>query len=97
NTVYYAMGKKKELKAQGIIVGKTTLTGPSVDASNFTEVDLRELSSIDFPPTVKKAVLLTSHPAGSYTLVKEGKVMTKLTIDNPEAFWSVSKYLVISY
>ena len=38
---------------------------------------------------------MTSHPEGSYTFVKEGKVITELSITNPEEFWSVSKYLVI--
>ena len=38
---------------------------------------------------------MTSHPAGSYKLdVVNGKT-EKLTITDPNAFWSVSKYLVV--
>ena len=39
----------------------------------------------------KKAKLATNHPAGSYRL--EGA--DKLVITDPNAFWSLSKYLVI--
>ena len=69
-----------------------TLQGVVNDA-DFTKADLRNVSSI--PLNVKKATLMTSHPEGSYTFVKEGKVITELSITNPEEFWSVSKYLVI--
>ena len=96
NTVFYTMGTKKELKAKGILEGGLlkvrTLQGVVNDA-DFTKADLRNVSSI--PLNVKKATLMTSHPEGSYTFVKEGKVITELSITNPEEFWSVSKYLVI--
>ena len=66
----------------------------SATMPDFTKADLRNVSSI--PLNVKKATLMTSHPEGSYTFVeKEGKVITELSITNPEEFWSVSKYLVI--
>ena len=96
NTVFYTIGTKKELKAKGILEGGIlkvrTLQGVVNDA-DFTKADLRNVSSI--PLNVKKATLMTSHPEGSYTFVKEGKVITELSITNPEEFWSVSKYLVI--
>ena len=43
----------------------------------------------------KRADLLTTHPAGSYALVKDEKGQLTLVINNPDEFWSVSKYLVI--
>ena len=96
NTVFYTIGTKKELKAKGILEGGIlkvrTLQGVVNDA-DFTKADLRNVSSI--PLNVKKATLMTSPPEGSYTFVKEGKVITELSITNPEEFWSVSKYLVI--
>ena len=96
NTVFYTIGTKKELKAKGILEGGIlkvkTLQGVVNDA-DFTKADLRNVPSI--PLNVKKATLMTSHPEGSYTFVKEGKVITELSITNPEEFWSVSKYLVI--
>lgn len=76
---------KKELKAKGILEGGIlkvrTLQGVVNDA-DFTKADLRNVSSI--PLNVKKATLMTSHPEGSYTFVKEGKVITELSITNPK-------------
>jgi hypothetical protein len=43
----------------------------------------------------KRAELLTTHPAGSYELVKDAKGQLTLKITNPTEFWSVSRYLVI--
>ena len=38
---------------------------------------------------------MTSHPAGSYTLQPDANKQYVLRINNPEAFWSTSKYLVV--
>ncbi len=38
---------------------------------------------------------MTNHPAGSYTLEKDAQNQYVLRINNPQEFWSVSKYLVI--
>jgi hypothetical protein len=43
----------------------------------------------------KSAELLTAHPAGSYTLVRDNNKQYILKITNPDTFWSTSKYLVI--
>ncbi|MEG1573448.1 MAG: hypothetical protein RR293_05855 [Bacteroidales bacterium] len=94
NTVYYAFGTTKELKAQNIIAsrGKNLLKG-DFNKSYFTKTDLRNLKSI--PLGVKKAKLLTTHPEGSYTMQKDENKVITLEINNPEKFWSTSKYLVI--
>jgi len=44
---------------------------------------------------VKKAKLLSTHPEGSYTMLKNGKTIDKLVINSPKTFWSISKFLVI--
>ena len=43
----------------------------------------------------KKAKLLTTHPAASYELTKGADKNLTLKINDPEAFWSISKYLVV--
>ena len=59
----------------------------------FKQVDITQM--LEIPVNAKKAKLITSHPAGSYKMdAVEGKT-DKLTITDPNAFWSVSKYLVI--
>lgn len=94
NKVFYAFGTSKELREQNIIEsrGKNLLKG-DYNKDYFTEVDLRELKSI--PLGAKKAKLLTAHPDGSYTLQKDENGILTLVIDNPEEFWSSSRYLVI--
>lgn len=93
NTVYYTVSKYKDLKANGVVIKGRALQG-EVNNALFTEVDLRNLTSI--PLNVKKKpTILTAHPATSYTVVKEGKVYTEIAITNPAEFWSVSRYLVV--
>jgi outer membrane murein-binding lipoprotein Lpp len=101
NTAYYAYGTAKELKRQGVItkeggfigIGKSDAMMKDFNKNYFTKIDITQITSI--PLAVKKAKLLTSHPSGSYKFDgPEGKV-EKLTITNPEEFWSNSKYLVI--
>ena len=43
----------------------------------------------------RSAKLLTSHPASSYTLDQDAQKQYVLRIQNPQLFWSASKYLVI--
>ncbi len=43
----------------------------------------------------KSATILTAHPAGSYTLVRDANKQYVLKITNPDTFWSTSKYLVV--
>lgn len=94
NTVYYAFGTAKELKAQNIIAsrGKDLLKG-DFNKSYFTKVDMRNLKNI--PLGAKKTKVLTTHPDGSYTMQKDENKVITLVINNPENFWSTSKYLVV--
>ena len=62
-----------------------------VPAESFTQADKRELNEIVFEG--KKVKVLSAHPVESYTIVnKDNQVI--LQINNPELFWSVTKYLV---
>ncbi|MCP9611164.1 hypothetical protein [Coprobacter tertius] len=98
NTVYYAFGTDKELKEQKIISGgglfkaKDVLKG-DFNKNYFTAEDMRTLKTI--PLESKKAKLLTNHPAGTYTFVKNAEGMLTFEITDPSSFWSLSKYLVI--
>lgn len=91
NTVYYIGAKKKELKEQGILTSKYILRS-EVPTESFTKADKRELSEITFEG--KKITVLSAHPIESYTIVKNDNQVT-LQISDPEAFWSVTKYLVM--
>lgn len=91
NTGYYFLANKKTLKEKGL----KTLQGATINESICTKVDIREFTEL--PLGCKKAVLLTSHPSNSYSLVKtsdEDKNLI-LKITNYKAFWANSKKLVI--
>lgn len=90
---WYVFGTKKELKEQGIVKSSQVLKNSDFNKDYFTKIDTRVVKSIKLYS--KSASLLTSHPAGSYSLETDVQKQYTLYIHNPEKFWSVSKYLVI--
>lgn len=96
NTCYYAIGSKAELKDRRIIetgfLRKTKLLKGDFDQSFFTTADKRTLSRIALHS--KKAQILTNQPEGSY-IIDDDNGQKILVITNPDAFWSLSNYLVI--
>lgn len=93
NTAFYVFGTKKELKTQNILSGSDVLRSSGFNRDYFTKIDIRNTKVINLYS--KKAELLTNHPASSYTLEKNAQKQYVLRINNPQAFWSTSKYLVI--
>jgi len=92
NTVWYCVGSSRELKDWDVVSGKTIM--PNGSNSFFTAVDKREFSYL--PLASKRATILTTHPEGSYDLVKGEDKMLTLKVLDKNAFWSVSRYLIIS-
>lgn len=93
HTAYYVFGTKKELREQHIISRGDVLRSGTFNKDYFTTIDLRVTKTVKLYS--KSAKLATSHPAGSYTLDKDAQGQYILHITKPEAFWSVSRYLVI--
>ena len=93
NTAWYVYGTAKELKEQNILRGGKVLSSAEFNKGYFTEIDVR----VDrvFPLYAKHAQLLTTHPAGSYEFVKDADKLLTLNVLDFEAFWSVSRYMVI--
>ncbi len=90
NVVYYIGATRRELKENGILNRRDVLK-TDVPTNLFTQADKRDLNEIVF--NAKKVFVLTSHPVNSYTLV-EGEGTVTVQINDPEAFWSVSRYMV---
>lgn len=99
NKAFYVIGTAKELKEQGIITktggfagvgGVKSINTAGLNKSYFTQVDIR--SETNIPLMAKKAKLITSHPDGSFELAAD---FSSITIKDPQAFWSMSKYLVV--
>lgn len=93
NAAWFVFGTKSELKAQKILQSGDVLKSADFNKDYFTQIDIRTTKEIKLYS--KRADLLTTHPAGSYELVKDDKGQLILKITNPNEFWSVSKYLVI--
>ncbi len=93
NTAWYVYGTAKELKEQNILRGGKVLSSADFNKDYFTEIDIR----VDrmFPLYAKRAELLTTHPQGSYEFTKDEDRQLTLHVIDFEAFWSVSRYMVI--
>lgn len=93
NTAWYVFGTKKELKEQGILQSGEVLKNNNYNKDYFTRIDTRRDKTIKL--YARDAELLTTHPTGSYTWEVDANKEKTLQITNTQAFWSVSKYLVI--
>ena len=93
NTAWFVFGTKSELKAQKILQSGDVLKSADFNKDYFTQIDIRTTKEIKLYS--KRAELLTTHPSGSYELVKDDKGQLTLKITNPTEFWSISRYLVI--
>lgn len=93
NAAWYVYGTAKELKGQNILKNGKVFVSTDFNKNYFTQIDVREDKV--FPLYAKRAKLLTVHPDGSYEFTKDEEKQLTLSILNPEAFWSVSRYMVI--
>lgn len=92
NTAWFVYGTKSELKEQHIIQDGKVLQS-NFNREYFTKIDIRVDKEIRLYS--RSAKLLTSHPASSYTLDQDAQKQYVLRIQNPQLFWSTSKYLVV--
>lgn len=92
NTAWFVFGTKKELKEQHILEGSKVLES-NFNKRYFTKIDIRVDKEIKLYS--KSARILTMHPSSSYTLQQDANKQYVLRINNPQIFWSTSKYLVI--
>ena len=93
NTAWYVYGTAKELKEQNILKSGDVMSSTDFNKNYFTEIDVR----VDrvFPLYAKHAKLMTMHPEGSYEFVKDVDKQLTLKVLDLDAFWSVSRYMVI--
>ena len=93
NSAWFVFGTKSELKEQKILDKGDVLKSGDFNKDYFTKIDIRYDKDIKFYS--KSAQLLSTHPAGTYQLVKDKQGQYELHITDPQKFWSVSKYLVV--
>lgn len=98
NTVWVCIATQQVLKEKGIIKGglfqANEISKQGFDKNQFMQADMRELTNV--PLNTKKATIITTHPEGSYEIVENEEGSKVLNIKDKEAFWSMTKYLVIS-
>ena len=92
NTAWFVFGTKSELKEQQILVDGKVLQS-SFNKEYFTKIDIRVDKEIKLYSS--SAQILTAHPASSYTLQRDANKQYVLRINDPQQFWSTSKYLVV--
>ena len=96
NICYYVAASSKELKEHNILqtgfLRKAKLLKGNFDQTFFVTADKRQLRIINLHS--KKAKVLTNQPEGSYQIVEQNGQKV-LQIVNPDAFWSLSNYLVV--
>lgn len=94
NTVYYAIGTKKELIEKGVLekggLLKSKEMNEDADKSAFQAIDARKTSSISLNSSKTKFV--SEHPSESYK-VNEGNLTIEIL--DSEKFWSISKFLIV--
>jgi len=98
NTVWVCIAtaqvlREKGITEKGLFQGKE-INKQGFDQSQFMQADKRELTHV--PLNTKKAMLITTHPEGSYSITETTDGSKVLNINDKEAFWSISKYLVVS-
>lgn len=93
NTAWYVFGTKTELKEHNISLKGETLKSSDFDKEYFTQVDIRNFTELPFYS--KKVNMLTSHPDGSFQIIKDANGQLTLKITDPNEFWSISRYLVV--
>ena len=97
NTCYVIIGSKKELKAQGLLetgfLKKAKINESMLTSAKSTKRDMRDCNDILIYSSKPK--ILTQMPSNSYSFVKNADGTCYLHIIDPNAFWSISRYLVI--
>lgn len=95
NTVFVAIGKKKELEQNNILKKKVIQPG-SAESSLFKTYDKRTLTSIPcYSKNVKEKNIYPARPANSYRIQENADKTKTIVITNPAAFWGTSNYLVV--
>lgn len=93
----YLVGSRKELKEAKVISRQGLFCPPIVSSqaqdADFKSIDVRETKSIALGS--KKAKVLSVHPSDSYTLEPDESGMLILKIQDENAFWKQTRYLVV--
>lgn len=91
NTGFFLIATSKELKQMGVARRGNIESG--FDKSVFTKIDIRNVK--EFALESRKAEVLSNMPEDSYHYEEQADRSLNLVVDDPTAFWSVTRYLVV--
>lgn len=102
NKAYFAVENEEKLRENGLVtkeggflgIGRTMQIKPDVSKEKFNEVNIQETKR--FYIDSKKMEIVTEHPADSYKLIRDNDKIKYIEITDPDNFWRISKYLVVS-
>lgn len=66
-----------------------------VDESLYRRIDIRKVTRFDVGAAADQAIVLSDHPADSYTLAAVSPHESQLTVKDPARFWKMSRQLVV--
>lgn len=106
NAVYYVVGTKAELVSKGVLVpegrkrflvagSRPLAPSRELDPGAFTKIDRLSDSTIVLPDGEYKIVSRQSSAYATPHVAKGGKISGGLRIEQPERFWSTSRFLII--
>lgn len=101
NTAYFVYGTRRELQDQEIIdkkggllgIGRTFLVNSNINKDNFTRLNIADVDKVQLPGSSPS--LISIHPEDSYFVETDQEEGVLLVIENPERFWSTTRYLVV--
>jgi hypothetical protein len=104
NTVHYVIGKRDDLKNQGIIAneggvlwglfGTTTVIGGNFKSEAFQKMDKTKESQIDVPGKIDE--LVPKRDAGSYSIEESSNGHSLLKILDADKFWKLNRVVIVS-
>ena len=92
-TGYVLIGSEDALKEGGYIDNRENALISTMPKTGFTKVNIYDFKELVIPS--RKYEICTDHPKHSYDVDRIDRHSRKLTIENPEMFWSNSRYLII--
>jgi hypothetical protein len=93
NTAYVLIGDEDALKEGGYIDRRENALIATMPKTGFKKVNIYELKELTIPS--RRFEICTDHPKRSYDDERIDRHSSKLIIENPEMFWSNSRYLII--
>lgn len=98
---FFISGSLNELRDNGVVereggilgIGSTPVVSEDFSNDLFEAIDTRKFDYL--PLNSRKADVISVHPVNSFHISGDNSADT-LFIDNPNKFWSVSKYLVVA-